>query len=361
MPVLHDYIEQTDGGSRLCLMLAKGLQCPLFCGFVKKHHPFLQESAQEIHELCPSLYKSALAVPLLRQYIIAQCFMRQSTALASHPPFAIFSGAYAPLAVYKSSAAKNILYCHTPPRFLYDQQDLFADMAPRPLRFLLRAFCQWLRPKYEGAAQSMDVIVANSAAVQERIKHYLHLPASIVYPPCDTQKYSFETSQGFFLSMVRLDKLKRIHLLIDAFRCMPQERLVIASTGPEELHLKKLATGLDNVTFTGVLGEAKRLRLLAQCRATLCVAESEDFGMCAVESLAAGKPVIIAKAGGLQEIITHGDTGLCVSANPHLDEICTALAHMTQDAAAQMRSACHARAKDFDTKKFITKIRSLAE
>ncbi len=368
MPILHDYIEQTDGGSRLCLMLAQGLNAPLICGFVKKNHPFLQHYSVNVRELCTSTYKLPLSaplkiflqIPLLRQYLIAQLFLQGTGGLAQQQ-YAIYSGSYAPLAIRNEGARKNILYCHTPPRFLYDQQDVFAHMAPRPLRPLLHAFCRWLRPQYEAAAHSMDVVIANSAAVQERIQRYLQLPASIVYPPCDVQKYTFDASQGYFLSMVRLDKLKRIHLLVDAFRNLPQEQLVISSTGPEEKALKSMAADMSNVTFTGVLSEERRRQLLAQCRATLCVAESEDFGMCAVESLAAGKPVIIAKAGGLQEIVSHEETGLCVSASPSVDAIRAALVRMDNNTALHMRRACEERAACFDTKKFIERMRSFTE
>ena len=354
--ILHDYIEQTDGGSRLCLELARGLNTSLLCGFVRSKHPFLQDN-----DLIDTLY-SSLPIPLIRQYMLAQAFKHKTGAYLKNKSYAIYSGSYAPLAIHNALNCKNILYCHTPPRFLYDQEDTFMQMAPKPLRFLLKSFCSWLKPQYEQAVQKMDIIIANSKAVQERINKYLYLQSIVINPPCDIDKYYYKPSQGYFLSMVRLDSLKRVHLLIEAFKTLPNAKLIVTSSGAEENSLKSLAKDAPNITFTGMLSEEKRLELLANCLATICIAKSEDFGMCAVESLASGKPVIIAKDGGLQEIIEHEETGLCLSANPTVHEIKTNIINMDikiNKEAASMRLACQEHARQYDAQKFIKKIKNI--
>lgn len=374
MLIIHDYVEQTDGGSRLCLELARGLKAEFLCGFVKKDHPFLKDDDLFIlHTLMPNI-----AIPLLRQWLLAQAFYRRSRSLQKKHNCIIYSGSYAPLAVHghlvspknkqneiesvSMSEVRNILYCHTPPRFLYDEHEAFSLTIKSVMRPLFRAFCHWLRPLYEDAISKMDVIIANSEAVQNRIKKYLGKSSQVIYPPCNTADYYWEKPQGYFLSMVRLDHMKRVDLLIKAFRLMPHLKLVISSDGSEGKKLRFLSSDCTNIIFTGVLSEKKRLDMLAKCISTICVAREEDFGMCAVESLAAGKPVIIAAAGGLKEIIIDGENGVHLAANPKHEDIIEAVCSMEFKATSNMldmRHACQNRAKTFDISMFLEKIRQI--
>lgn len=375
MLVLHDYMEHTDGGSRLCLELARHLPAELLCGFVRQGHPFLQPTAAlpplpALRTLMPS---RLLSVPLVRQWLLALAFshapavhraLRHGPGPSSGPgkDGAIFSGSYAPLAVrHCAPHTRTLLYCHTPPRFLYDQRENFAALAPRGLRPLLQAFCHWLRPRYEAAVARMDALAVNSEAVRQRTLRYLGRDARVVYPPCHIPSYHWSPPQGFYLSMVRLDALKRVEISIDAFLRMPEQRLVILSDGPEATALRRRAAGAPNIHFTGTVGEPQRLRLLSECIATICTAREEDFGMCAVESLAAGKPVLAARAGGLAEICASPDYSHALPADPEPHHVCEAVARCTAATAAAMRGACQHRAEDFSLPRFIREIHEMME
>ena len=356
MIILHDYMEQTDGGSRLCLELAQGLGCGLICGFVRRGHPFLAGfPGLPLRTILP-----AIPVPLIRQYLLARAFETRGARLAAAQGQAVFSGSYAPLAVgHRAGGGGNVLYCHTPPRFLYDDREAFLGLAPGPLRPLLEAFLAWFRPRYESAVARMDVIVANSETVRERIRVHLRREAEVVPPPCSVERYAWRPSEGYYLSLVRLDRLKRVDLLVRAFRDLPGQRLVVTSTGPEEAALKRLARGAPNIRFTGPLAEKDLVDMLAGCTATLCVARNEDFGMCAVESMAAGKPVIAAGAGGLAETVDPGRTGLLLAPDPAPEEIRDAVRAMEANRAKAMREDCLARASRYDTRTFIEKMRAV--
>lgn len=364
MLILHDYIEHTDGGSRLCLDLGRKCKAPLLCGFTKAEHPFLQEGyAPGLATLMPPI-----AVPLLRQWLLALAFThgtgrRSSAAWAKEAAHscALYSGSYAPLAVQRLQSRHNVLYCHTPPRFLYDQHAAFAATVAAPLRPLFRAFCHWLRPRYEQALTHMQAIVANSATVQQRIQHYLGRESQIINPPCPVERYSWQPPEPYYLSMVRLDHLKRVHLLVEAFASLPSTvRLLIASDGPEGPALRRLAEKMQKnaqIRFTGTLNEAQRLDILSRCTATLCVAKDEDFGMCAVESLAAGKPVIVAGSGGLREIIAPHETGIVLAADPHPQEIAQAVSSLTPALALRMRTDCQQQAQKYSLQHFADAMR----
>lgn len=374
MIVLHDYMEHTDGGSRLCLELARHFPAALLCGFVRRGHPFLHGPLPELSTLMP-----AVPVPLLRQWLLALAFSHARRGKNSvrravqGQDGAIFSGSYAPLAVrHCDPHTRTLLYCHTPPRFLYDQRAAFTatacrTMAPRllrnvlPVRHLLHAFCAWLQPRYEAAVARMDAIAVNSEAVRQRVLHYLGRDARVIHPPCQLDIYTWDQPQNFYLSMVRLDSLKRVEVSLRAFARMPDKQLVVLSDGPEAAALHRLAAGAPNIRFAGAVSEGERLRLLSQCIATVCTAREEDFGMCAVESLAAGKPVLAAHAGGLAEICASSDYCFTLPADPEPEDVCEAVQRCDAATATAMRRACQARAEAFSLPRFIHEVREMME
>src|SRR5215218_2761418 len=65
--------------------------------------------------------------------------------------------------------------------------------------------------------------------------------------------------------------------------------LVVVGDGPELRRLKRIAG--PTVTFTGRVSDERVAELLARARA-LVVTATEEFGIAAVEALAAGRPVI---------------------------------------------------------------------
>ena len=76
--------------------------------------------------------------------------------------------------------------------------------------------------------------------------------------------------------------------------------------GPEARPLRRIAG--PTITFTGRIPDAEVARRLARARA-LVVTATEEFGIAAVEALAAGRPVIALNAGGVRESVTEGVTG----------------------------------------------------
>jgi glycosyltransferase involved in cell wall biosynthesis len=350
--VLHDYYLAPDGGGRLALELARGLGVGLACGFVADGHPFFNEPFTG--ELVQLGVRTRL--PLLMQWSLARAFERRTGFLRDRD-LAVYSGSYAPLAVLAGGARRNVCYCHTPPRFLYDRRDDFLRAAPAPARPLLRAFCAWLRPRYAAAMARMDGIIANSENVRKRIGQYLGLDSEVVHPPCDTDAFRWVGQEDFFLSAARLDHLKRVDLVVQAFAGLPGQRLVVVSGGPEEARIRRLAANLSNVEVRGEVPEEELRSLMGRCQGTVYVPKDEDFGMTPVESMAAGKPVIGVAQGGLLETVLHGETGLLLAPDPAPQDIAAAVLQLTPEQAAAMRPACERRAGEFAEARFLKKMR----
>ena len=350
--VLHDYFLQPEGGGRLALVLAQGLGMDLACGFAAPGHPFFAEPFPgRITEL-----GVRTRLPLAMQWSLARAFTSRTEFLRGRD-LAVYSGSYAPLAVLAGGAARNVCYCHTPPRFLYDQREDFLRAAPAPARPLLQAFCAWLRPRYEAAMARMDRIIANSENVRGRIRNFLGTESTVVHPPCDTAAFRWLGQEDFFLSAARLDRLKRVELAVEAFAGLPSLRLVVVSGGPEEARVRRLAQGMPNVEMRGEVSEGELRDLMGRCRATVYVPRDEDFGMTPVESMAAGKPVIGVAQGGLLETILPGETGLLLAPEPAPQDIAAAVLRLTPEQAAAMRPACEARAEKFATARFLEEMR----
>ena len=353
--ILHDYIMDTDGGSRLCTILGRAIGADLYYGFRSVQHPFFDIPYATGRE---QPLMRTVNTPLLRQIALTSVFDKR-TAFISRYQSTIFSGFYAPLAARHLDDKKGIYYCHTPPRFLYDQRDFYLSTLPRIARPLLKAFTQWYALRYETALPHIQTIVTNSKNVQDRIRTYLNRDATVVHPPCDTQRYYTENSKGYYLSMGRLDPLKRIDKIIHAFKQMPDKRLVITSSGPQETNLKKLAAGYGNISFAGQLSESQLRKSIAESIATIYIPKQEDFGMCPIESMAAGKPVIAAAEGGLLETVIPEETGIFIPENPQPEDIINAVSILSSAKAARMKTACLNRAKEFDTAVFINAMKRI--
>ncbi len=69
--------------------------------------------------------------------------------------------------------------------------------------------------------------------------------------------------------------------------------------------------------------------------------------MVAIESMAAGTPVIGADSGGIKETVVAGETGVFVPEVFSLDDLQKAVTDMTLEKSLSMRDACLKRAEEF--------------
>jgi glycosyltransferase involved in cell wall biosynthesis len=112
----------------------------------------------------------------------------------------------------------------------------------------------------------------------------------------------------------RLSHEKRIGVLLDAFarvsRTCPEARLVVIGEGPARREFERTAPA-----GTVFPGEARGQELAAYYASAdvFCFPSTTDtFGQVLLEAGASGLPVVAAAAGGAQELVQHGQTGLLV-------------------------------------------------
>jgi glycosyltransferase involved in cell wall biosynthesis len=159
-------------------------------------------------------------------------------------------------------------------------------------------------------------LFATSANVAGRLERSTGLVAEVLPHPPQALPYRTSPSEGFVLSASRLDRAKRIDLLLEGARLHPGFDVVIVSDGPDRERLEGIArtSGLDaRVRFEGRLSPERLAELYSTCSAVYYAPVDEDFGMGPYEAFLSGKPVITTTdAGAPLDVVHDRRTGLVV-------------------------------------------------
>jgi glycosyltransferase involved in cell wall biosynthesis len=119
------------------------------------------------------------------------------------------------------------------------------------------------------------------------------------------------------LIVSRLDRIKRIDLLMDAIDVDPSLREIefrILGTGEEEQSLRRrAASAYPNVNFEGFSPTATEDMASADMLLHLC--PEEPFGLAILEAMAARLPILVPDQGGAGGIVVSGISGMHFRAN----------------------------------------------
>ena len=197
----------------------------------------------------------------------------------------------------------HISYIHSPMRYAWDLQNTylrnsgFGMLKDLVARSLLHSIRQWDFI----AAQRPDRIWGNSNFIMRRIKKIYRREALPLYPPVDTDSFTFSAlHEDFYLAASRLVPYKRFDVIIRAFENMPDKKLVIIGDGPDAHLLKRMTA--PNITWLGYQPDDVLREYMQRCKAFIFAAK-EDFGIMPIEAQACGAPVIGFGEGGLTETI----------------------------------------------------------
>jgi glycosyltransferase involved in cell wall biosynthesis len=251
--------------------------------------------------------------------------------------------------------AVHVCYCHNPFRYAWTEREATLrarNALVRPaLRLLLNRWRQWDWI----AAQRVDRYVANSRVTAARIERYFGRASTILHPPVELGRFASVPREEIGADHVVLAELmahKRIDVAVRAFNALGLPLTVIGD-GPEARRLRRIAG--PSITFTGRIGDAEVAHRLARARA-LVVTATEEFGIAAVEALAAGRPVIALNAGGVRESVTEGLTGTFYDAD---EPAALAGAVRRFDALGVDPAACRAAAARFGSERFRAEMRRI--
>jgi glycosyltransferase involved in cell wall biosynthesis len=195
--------------------------------------------------------------------------------------------------------ARAVCYCHSPLRFAWSMTDnyrqLWAPTGPRARAFDLMA--AGLRRSDRRAAQSVDAYLTQSAFTADQIQSFYGITAGVIGAPINGSLFrpGRETADHFLLVSRLVEPYKRVAVALEAFRRMPDRKLIVVGDGPAARYLERLRP--PNVLMTGALQDDALIELMQTCQAAIFPSR-DDFGLVPVEVMACGRPVLAYADGG---------------------------------------------------------------
>lgn len=178
----------------------------------------------------------------------------------------------------------------------------------------------------EKAIQHVDVFLSPGRYAAERHhargfgREIRHLPPFVPVDGASSAGASVP-ERPYFLFVGRLERIKGVGTLVEAFRRYDAADLVIVGDGNEGEALRRRAEGLPHVRFIGRVQPAELGPLYEHAIAVLLPTLGfEVFPFVSVEAFAHGTPAIVRDFGGLTEAIEDSGGGLSYRTEAQLVE-----------------------------------------
>jgi glycosyltransferase involved in cell wall biosynthesis len=300
----HDYLTQRGGAERVALELTRVF--PNSALYTALYNPLgTYEEFAHVDIRCSDLQRIGilrkdprLALPLL------SCAWDKTEA-PDVDAVVVSSSGWAHGIRTRPRTAK-VVYCHNPPRWLYQTAE-YSKSFPE------RAILSTLRPRLtkwdKRAAQGADLYIANSSTVAARIEAAYGFRPPVIHPPVMLDSKGPQTEvaglePGFFLTVARGRSYKNVDVVTEAIKLIPGAQLAIVGARSEQPR-----TGGDRTVHSlGVVSDSQLRWLYAHARALVTVS-FEDFGLTPIEANLFGTPVLALRAGGHLDSVVEGESG----------------------------------------------------
>ncbi|MCR4336032.1 MAG: glycosyltransferase [archaeon] len=320
--IFHDYLSQKGGGEKLVLELARELNADIITS--RLDEKIVREMGFETSNII-ELPRIKLFEPISSMLSFLFCDFSKKYN------FFIFSGSNTLFASKKHKP--NLYYCHDIPRGI-------------------------LSPLVKMNFKNISKIISNSFFTKKNLKQFSGFDSKVIYPPINCSSFSFSKSKGYWLSVSRIYPRKRIELQSDAFRLLPEKKLIIVGEAIDQssnsVYKKSLIKNKpSNVSFLDGLNKKELVHFYSECEGFIATSKNEPFGMSVAEALASGKAVVCVDEGGFKETVSDGATGFLVKADANALAGAVVKVSKTPE---KYKNACIKRAEEFDSGFFIKKI-----
>ena len=341
--ILYSHLKELGGAERVILKQVelfhhKGYDAECFFAYVDKN---LRKETSNPHCYTRSFFTSFIPNNLATRVILSVPLAPLALQAFSEEDLLICHGyGPAPWIGYlnkKFRGKKYLSYIHSPPRFLYlndEERALWRFNDVREVIFRLGKIAGPILKEmdYYGVVNS-DVVLANSCFTAKRIQAIYGLKSKVCYPPVDIETFrilgqdiSKESRKDFgwplILSTGRIVAVKRWEWLLEIMSHIVKEfsSTTLAITGEISKEnakyiekLLKVAKKLkieNNVKFLGFQSQKELVRLYNAADVYVYSVPREDFGLGPVEAMACGTPSVVWNdGGGPCETVINGETG----------------------------------------------------
>lgn len=251
------------------------------------------------------IQKLPFAKKYYRYYLPLMPFAIEQLDLSAYQVIISISHAVAK-GVITSADQLHISYVQSPMRYAWDLQHQYlheSGLAQKPTGFIARFLLHKMRLWDLRTANGVDQFIGNSNYVARRIKKTYRREALVIYPPVDLTSFVpnlQNKKDDFYLTASRFVPYKKIDLIVESFRLLPNKQLIVIGDGPDFAKIKKKAAA--NVTLLGYQSTKTLIHYLQLAKAFIFAAE-EDFGLLPLEAQACGTPVIAFGKGGALETV----------------------------------------------------------
>ena len=198
----------------------------------------------------------------------------------------------------------HICMCYSPIRYAWDLQHQYLAESglDRGIRgWLARLLLHKIRLWDQRTANGVDLFISISNFIARRIQKVYRRDSVVIYPPVDVARFEYcDSEDDYYLTASRMVPYKKIDLVVEAFRSMPDKKLVVIGDGPDFSKIKAKAG--PNVNLLGFQSFEVLRDHLQRAKAFIFAAE-EDFGIAPLEAQACGTPVIAYGKGSAKETI----------------------------------------------------------
>lgn len=202
------------------------------------------------------------------------------------------------------------------------------------------------------------VVLTNSTYTATKAQQRYGRVVEVVPPGADEALFHIPAQGGDYMLFVgRLAPEKGVERLLRWSAELPFD-LVLAGTGTPDYVSYLHSIAGPRVDFRGPLTGNELIAAYGGCRFLAFLPYEEEFGLAAVEAMAAAKPVVGIAEGGLTELIAAGETGLLVR---DATEFQTAARRLFEDdaLARQLGGAARERARAYTWNQYALRIETL--
>lgn len=342
--VLHPTLEESGGGARVALTMAEAFDADLFVTRYDADRTYSGFENVSVREITLSPSFRSLPYPIWKS-LAALGFLNLDL---SGNDFVWLSGALPLLGTHISE--NSAYYCHSPPRELYEKN------YRNPIRRMWVSFWRYMD---RNSASEPDKIVASSQRTKWLVKEFYDRDPLVVYPPVDTERFTHKKPDGYWLSVQRISPVKRLEIQLEAFRNLPDERLVMAggtASGVNDGYVRRFKEEVKNTANVDWVGEKHGedlVDLYSRCKGVVQTGRDESAPAVPVEAMASGKPCIAPNEGGFRDTIVPGETGELID-RPYKQNLVRTIRSF--DGENYDFKKCQERAEEFSKDEFVLKI-----